>query len=78
MQYLSNLIKIVAVIYQIFPFNENNMHGSIWISHKALIILTLLMLEMEYSSLFGQYHACWCPGNLSRQGIVLASLVLTA
>ena len=22
---------------------------------------TLLMLEMVYSSLFGQYHACWCP-----------------
>ena len=26
---------------------------------------TFMMLEMEYSSLLGQYHACWC----SRQGI---------
>ena len=26
-------------------------------------ILTLLMLEMEYSNFGGQYHACWCPGS---------------
>ena len=31
--------------------------------------LTLPMLETEYSGLFGQYYACWCPGSLSRQGI---------
>ena len=31
--------------------------------------LTLLMLKMEYSGSFGQYHAYWCPGSLSRQGI---------
>ena len=30
---------------------------------------TLLMLEMEYSRLFGQYHAWWYPGSLSHQGI---------
>ena len=30
-----------------------------------------LMLETEYSDLFDQYmyHASWCPGSLSRQGI---------
>ena len=27
------------------------------------------MLEMEYSGLFGQYQACWCPGDSSCQGI---------
>ena len=32
-------------------------------------VLTLLMLKTEYSGLFGQHLACWCPGALSRQGI---------
>ena len=37
-------------------------------------ILTLLIFEFKYSSLFmlfGQYHACWCPGigSSSHQGI---------
>ena len=27
------------------------------------------MPETEYSGFGGQYHACWCPGSLSRQGI---------
>ena len=27
------------------------------------------MLETEYSGLFGKYHGCWCPGDLSHQGI---------
>ena len=31
--------------------------------------LTVVMLETEYSGLFGQYHACWCTGFLSHQGI---------
>ena len=31
-------------------------------------MLTLLMLEMEYSGSGGQYHACWCLGSLSRLG----------
>ena len=31
--------------------------------------LTLLIIETEYSGLFSQYHACWCPGDWSRQGI---------
>ena len=22
-----------------------------------------MVLEMEYSRLIGQYHACWCPGG---------------
>ena len=35
----------------------------------TLSLLTLLMLETEYSGLFDQYDACWCPGDLSRQGI---------
>ena len=29
----------------------------------CLNVLTLLKLEMEYSSLFDEYHACWCPGS---------------
>ena len=29
----------------------------------------VLTLETEYSRLFGQYHACKCPGSLSHQGI---------
>ena len=31
--------------------------------------LTLLMLQVEYSDLFGQYNACWCPGSLRHKGI---------
>ena len=31
--------------------------------------LVLLMLKTEYSSLLGQYHACWCRGSSSRQDI---------
>ena len=27
------------------------------------------MLETEYSAYGDQYHACWCPGSWSRQGI---------
>ena len=30
--------------------------------------LTLLMLEEEYSSLFGQYHACWSSASLTHWG----------
>ena len=37
--------------------------------HVLLSGLTLLMLETEYSGLFSHYHACWCPGSLSLQGI---------
>ena len=37
-------------------------------SRHASSVLTLLMLETEYSGLFGQHHACWCPGSSSRQG----------
>ena len=36
-------------------------------SSAAMIIL--LMLETDYSGLFGKYHACWWPSSLSRQGI---------
>ena len=36
---------------------------------NVVIISTLLMLGTEYSGLFDQYHACWCPGSLSCQGI---------
>ena len=32
-------------------------------------VLPLLMLETGYSVLFGQYHACWCPGYLGHQSI---------
>ena len=32
-------------------------------------VFTFLMLETDYSSLYGQYHACWCPSSLSHQGI---------
>ena len=32
-------------------------------------ILTLLMLETEYSGFESQYHSCWCTGSWSRQRI---------
>ena len=28
----------------------------------AAVVITLLMLETEYSGFRGQYHACWCTG----------------
>ena len=31
-------------------------------------------LVMKYAGLFGQYHACWCPGCLSHQGITRNSI----
>ena len=31
--------------------------------------VTLPMLETKYSRFGDQYHSCWCPGSLSRQGI---------
>ena len=41
----------------------------VW-SGDALTILTLLMLQREYSELLGQYHACWCPAQgINRHGI---------
>ena len=33
------------------------------------LVLTLQMLETEYSGFGDQYHACWCPGSSSHQGI---------
>ena len=33
------------------------------------MVWTLLMLKTKYFHLFGHYHACWCLGDLSRQGI---------
>ena len=32
-------------------------------SEEMDFMLTLLMLEMEYSGFGGQYHACWCSGS---------------
>ena len=32
-------------------------------SLQTNLILTLLILEMEYSGFGGQDHACWCPGS---------------
>ena len=43
----------------------NKSHGNKF--HSTYV--TLLMLETEYCSLFGQYHTCWCPGSLSREVI---------
>ena len=34
-----------------------------WAFYLDLNILTLLMLDMEYSSFGGQYHACWCSNS---------------
>ena len=36
---------------------------------RGSLVLSLWMLETEYSGFGVQYHACWCPGDLSRQGI---------
>ena len=36
---------------------------------KAFVFLTLMMPKTDYSGLFGQYHAHWCPGYWSHQGI---------
>ena len=36
---------------------------------RNLSKVTLLVLGTEYSLSGNQYHACWCPGSLSRQGI---------
>ena len=36
---------------------------------KGSLVLSLWMLETEYSGFGDQYHACWCLGDLSRQGI---------
>ena len=33
------------------------------------LVLALQMLATEYFGFWDQYHACWCPGSLSRQGI---------
>ena len=33
--------------------------------YSTYFILTLLMLETEYSGFGSQYHACWCPGDKS-------------
>ena len=33
------------------------------------LVLTLQMLETEYSGFGDQYHACWCPGSSSHQDI---------
>ena len=43
-----------------------------------LFVIWCLMCKLnssEYSSLFDQYHACWCPGFLSCQGISRNSIV---
>ena len=40
-----------------------------WDTHTYMlinVILTLLMLETEYSGFGGQYHACWCTGWLPK------------
>ena len=52
----------------------HNMYSKVivlkWLPHLwGAKELTLPMIETEYSGLFGQYHVCWCPGSLSRQGI---------
>ena len=41
----------------------------LFVSLNNLSFFTLLMLETEYPSFGAQYHACWCPGSLSHQGI---------
>ena len=45
------------------------MHWSYMYYSPTSVALTLVMLEMKNSSSFGQYHTCWCPGSLCRQGI---------
>ena len=47
--------------------NKNMFNHSV--GEVTILIKAFPMLETEYSSLFDQYHACWCPGSLSRQDI---------
>ena len=45
---------------------SNAENVSIWWRHHimtSLRVLPLLMLEADYSALFGQYHVYWCPGS---------------
>ena len=53
-----------SVIHVIYGLSQMLVHRlySPYPSHGW--ILTHLMLEMDYSGLFGEYHACWCPGDL--------------
>ena len=37
--------------------------------HIMMAVINTLLLETEYSGLFGQYHVWWYPSSLSRQGI---------
>ena len=42
---------------------------SLFHQYPTALILTLLMLEIEYSGFGDQYHACWCTGFSSPQCI---------
>ena len=68
MKFLSNLVDLY--------FHDRR---KLWKCHYKKIdhfvlglryfMLILLVLETEYFSSGEQYHACWCPGDLNRQGI---------
>ena len=57
-----------AVYFKWLQADPNTMY----VSH----IKTPLILETEYSGLFDQCHACWCPVSITRQA--LAGMVLTS
>ena len=58
-----------------FPRVNGMQDNRIWlywesiILHNAMYEVKISTLWTEYSGIFGQYHACWCPGNLSCQDI---------
>ena len=45
-------------------FDSDKSWVPVWL-FLVFLVLTLLMLEMEYSGPESLYHACWCTGSLS-------------
>ena len=57
--------------------NATTNHSQIPFFSFLCEILTLLMLEMEYSCFGGQYHTSRCPGSWNHQSISRHSIVST-
>ena len=61
--------RFLRLIWTTWTLMSAVLRKAVKLNHSlAYRFLTLLMQEMEYSGLFNQYHACWCPGSLRRQG----------
>ena len=55
----------IVDLCEIAPVSEiTHIYPSQWLySYHLKAVLTLLMLETEYSGLGGHYHVCWCLGS---------------